>query len=92
MTKCNSFPDLVKGAGAPEIRVIMTPDTIRGAGRILSMLQGCEDPYGQSDYYEGLFKDLFDRMLEQGLAIGASQIAGDGIPADGLLRRSGGSN
>jgi hypothetical protein len=46
----------------------MTPELIEAGARILSALQGCEDPLGQRDYYRGLFIDLIDGLADRGLA------------------------
>jgi hypothetical protein len=60
-----------EGAGAPEITITLTAETIQLGGRILSRLQGCEDPLGQRKYYEELFTDLVDGLLKKGSAVRA---------------------
>ena len=67
----------------PELRIRMTPETVRGGGAILSSLQGSEDPFAQREYYESLFTDLMDRLLEKKLAVlGSRQIGEDDSRVD----------
>ncbi len=47
-----------------EIKLALTPHVIRAGARILSRMQGCEDPFGQQDYYEDLFKRLMKELAE----------------------------
>ncbi len=50
------------------IRLDLTSETIRLGGRILSRMQGCEDPLGQREYYSDLFTELMEQLVQEGAA------------------------
>jgi hypothetical protein len=50
----------------PTITLKLTPETVRLGGLILSRNQGCEDPFGQENYYKELFKTLLDELIVEG--------------------------
>ncbi len=56
----------------PIITLELTPETIRVGGRILSEIQGCEDPLAQREYCCDLFKELMEELLQKGVAASAS--------------------
>lgn len=71
---------------AARIMFMLNPETVRVGGQILSGLQGCEDPDGQRLYYEGLFTDLIERLLNEGAATKPEQTAEGDNPIDNARR------
>ncbi len=60
--------------GAPEKFLLeITPRTILVDGKILSTLQGCEDPLGQQDYYCDLFRELLRELVAKKIAFEVTQ-------------------
>lgn len=67
------IPSALRGCDTPlVVTIVLTKDIVKSGGRILSRMQGSEDPLGQQEYYEDLFKNLMKDLVEEGAAIPAS--------------------
>ena len=54
-----------EGNPIPEtIKIRLAPDVVEAGARILSCIQGCEDPLGQRAYYRDVFRELMVELRE----------------------------